>query len=357
MKIHLLSGFLGSGKTTAIHQACDYLVKNDVKTAVITNDQGIRLVDGSFFESINIPNRQVQKGCFCCNYIDLEKEIVSLEAVDGPDVIFAEAVGSCSDMIATVMKPLLKHHHDTSVTFSTLADIRLLKMMLQGEGTTAFSESICYIFSKQLEEAPVIIVTKTDLIDEGSLQETKQLMQEKYEGKILLYQNSFDPESIRKWLEVLDKESSAAAASSLQIDYEIYGEGESKLAWHDQEVEIYSIENEAAQEAISIMKRAYQKIYSNNLPIGHLKFFLNGETKISFTSISGEEPLKGLNMQKGSFATLLVNARVQTDPEILSLLMREVLQETEKEFGCKIIVKGTDSFRPGYPKPVHRLVN
>src|ERR1700742_5371099 len=37
-KLHLLSGFLGSGKTTAIIQACRLL--KDQRVAVITNDQG-----------------------------------------------------------------------------------------------------------------------------------------------------------------------------------------------------------------------------------------------------------------------------------------------------------------------------
>jgi len=44
MKIHLLSGFLGSGKTTAIQSACRILQERGIKAAVITNDQGIRLV-------------------------------------------------------------------------------------------------------------------------------------------------------------------------------------------------------------------------------------------------------------------------------------------------------------------------
>jgi G3E family GTPase len=78
MKIHLLSGFLGSGKTTAIQNACNELRKNQKKVGVITNDQGISLVDGSFFEHLKIPGRQVVNGCFCCNYNDLDHGVQSL---------------------------------------------------------------------------------------------------------------------------------------------------------------------------------------------------------------------------------------------------------------------------------------
>jgi len=131
MKIHLLSGFLGSGKTTVIHQACNYLKKGEVRAAVITNDQGSRLVDTGLFEKLNIPNRQVSDGCFCCNYDHLENGVHSLITEEQPKVIFAESVGSCTDIVATVMNPLLHFHPRTPVTLTALVDVRLLKILLQ----------------------------------------------------------------------------------------------------------------------------------------------------------------------------------------------------------------------------------
>lgn len=108
MQIHLVSGFLGSGKTTAIQTACKILMADNYKVGVITNDQGIKLVDTGYFESNSIPNRQVINGCFCCNYNALNQNIQSLIQTNNPDIIFAESVGSCTDIVATVMKPLLQ---------------------------------------------------------------------------------------------------------------------------------------------------------------------------------------------------------------------------------------------------------
>lgn len=88
------------------------------------------------------------------------------------------------------------------------------------------------IYFKQLEEARVIVVSKIDLIDDETLQEIRQLMNEKYGDKVLLYQNSFDAINIRQWLHVLDNQL-FKASSSLQIDYNVYGAGEAKLAWCD----------------------------------------------------------------------------------------------------------------------------
>jgi G3E family GTPase len=354
MKIHLLSGFLGSGKTTATQNACNELMKNQKRVGVITNDQGISLVDGGFFEHLKIPNRQVVNGCFCCNYNDLDNSIQSLIETNNPDVIFAESVGSCTDIVATVMKPLLKFRPEAQITFSTFADVRLLKMLLQEN--SSFDESVRYIYFKQLEEAEIIVVSKIDLINANSLQEIKQLVNKKYGDKILLYQNSFNTTNIHQWLQVLDKKS-VTNPSSLHINYDIYGEGEAKLAWHDQQLEIQSISYNAVQATNGLIETISQKIHFNEYPIGHLKFLLNDEKKISVTYASHGELFGTVANGKSNAAGLVINARVQTSPETLSHIVSEAIKETEIKYDCKIVVKSNASFQPGYPKPTHRITD
>jgi hypothetical protein len=230
------------------------------------------------------------------------------------------------------MKPLLKFRPGAQISFSTFADVRLLKMLLQEN--SSFDESVRYIYFKQLEEAETIIVTKIDLIDADSLQEMKQLIDKKYVDKILLYQDSFDTNNIRQWLEVLDNRS-VTTPSSLQINYDIYGEGEAKLAWHDQQLEIQSRSYNAAQAINSLIKTMSQKIHFNGYPIGHLKFLLNGEKKISVTYVPQEELFDIDENGKNNSAGLLINARVQTSPETLSHIVSEAIKETEVKFNCK----------------------
>lgn len=354
MKIHLLSGFLGSGKTTAILSACNELMKNQKKVGVITNDQGISLVDGGFFEHLKIPGRQVVNGCFCCNYNDLDNNIQSLAETDKPDVIFAESVGSCTDIVATVMKPLLRFRPEFGISFCTFADVRLLKMLLLGN--SSFDESIRYIYFKQLEEAGIIVISKIDLIDSSSLKEIKQIVNKKYGDKVLLYQNSFDKKDIQHWLHVLENRL-FNKLPSLQIDYNIYGNGEAKLAWLDQQLKIQSMSYDAARATNCLIKTISQKIHLSEYPIGHLKFLLNGEEKISVTNVSREESFSAVADDKNSSAGLLINARVQTSPETLSHIISDAIKETELKFDCKIAVKSNVSFQPGYPKPTHRITD
>jgi G3E family GTPase len=350
MKIHLLCGFLGSGKTTAIQLAAQLLLKQGIKTGVITNDQGMKLVDGDLFKNLNIPGRQVANGCFCCRYNDLDTSIQSLIKTSQTEIIFAESVGSCTDIVATVLKPLLKFRPDTQVTISVFADARLLQMIL-GDGAL-FDETVNNIYFKQLEEAGIIITNKVDLISEEELIAIKQLMQEKYSSKILLYQNSLDEKNIQQWLHTLDN-FQFNSLHSLHIDYDVYATGEAKLAWLDEELEIFSACNNAMQPAEDLMNAIYKKIITGQHTIGHLKFLVNDAIKISFTLHEEKEIV--LEKQPSSSVSLLVNIRVQTEPEIITELIAEAINEIEIQSRCKIIVKSHSAFQPDYPRPTHRI--
>lgn len=342
-QIHLLSGFLGSGKTTAVQQACRLLAKKGIPTAVITNDQGDQLVDGGFFSHLGIPGREVTNGCFCCNYNDLDRCIRSLSDPNHPAILFAESVGSCADLVATVLKPLLKQYPGWHPTISVFADAGLLPDIL--EDHTVFDPSVRYIYLKQLEEAQVIVVSKTDQF--RNLSEIHRLLAQKFPAKTILYQNSYDPEQIAKWLQTLEN-LSPTPLPSLEIDYDFYGAGEAQLAWLDQQLEIESPTLDAREAALSLLTRLSQTPY----PIGHLKGLLDNTTKISFTS-TGAGPHPGNHPAR--IATLLINARIQTTPSILSTVIADAIRLTEKDHHCTIRTTAASCFQPGFPRPTHRI--
>ena len=356
MKLNLLSGFLGSGKTTAIQNACNYLRLKDIKTGVITNDQGTKLVDGDFFKSLGIAEEQVTGSCFCCNYNELDKKIESLIKTYNVDTIFAESVGSCTDLVATIFNPLFKFRPRLQVTISTFADAGLLYSLLI-EKQCLFDENVNYIYYKQVEEAGIIVVSKIDLIGGVKLEELKQILPEKYKDKIIHYQNSFDKNNVEKWLELLTELEPEAALQSLEIDYDIYGSGEAKLAWLDEEVEVHSIDNNAIEIVIDLINSIFNKIKKHNYSIGHVKFLINGDTKVSFTSSTPDTYVYAAKKQKAITAKLLINARVQTTPESLSKIVSDCIILQERKYSCKISISSLSSFTPGYPRPTYRIAS
>ena len=78
MNLHVVGGFLGSGKTTAIINALKTLLAEGRKVGVITNDKGRYMVDTAFLGIADVPTSEVPGGCFRCNYGDFQERIARL---------------------------------------------------------------------------------------------------------------------------------------------------------------------------------------------------------------------------------------------------------------------------------------
>lgn len=356
MTIHLLTGFLGSGKTTSIQQACRALQKKGLRAGVITNDQGIRLVDGYLFNSLGIPEKQVGNGCFCCNYADLDKNISALVDEHRPDIIFAESVGSCTDIIATVMKPLLRYRQLNNVTLSVIVDTRLLHMLLKKHGRI-FHEDVEYIYFKQIEEAEIIVLNKNDLADPLMLNEVMVFLHQHYPGKKLVLQNSLFESGISGWLDELSFHAGNASLLSLEINYDKYASGESLMGYLDQEFIVRSDNGRAEEAALFCINTFVDLVKASGNIIGHMKFWLNDKYKLSFTSTTSYGPGNDINIEHTSACSLIVNARVQAAPEELNSLMLEAIEKTQLHTGITISDNTASFFKPGYPRPLHRIEN
>jgi Ni2+-binding GTPase involved in maturation of urease and hydrogenase len=356
MKLVLTGGFLGSGKTTAIVGAARLLLSENKKVTVITNDQGEQQVDSAFVKSFGIPALEVSNGCFCCNYQQLDTHLQALSESDQPDIIFAESVGSCTDLIATVVKPLAKFKPHLDVVITIFADAVLLNRMIEGKALFQ-NDSVRYIYRKQLEEADVLILNKSDLISRSELDRVYETVQSEYSSKVALHQNSLDTNDIAAWLKCIQKFSSEGRCASMVVDYERYGDGESRLAWLDKSFEIDAPMYNAVVATRWIIRHVVNRIQSHHLPIGHLKFFiegLSGNEKISVTSTSSSSDVK-LTLPEVQSVKVLINARIETQPVLLQKIVDETIADATQRFGCGIRLGKWSAFKPGFPKPVYRI--
>ncbi|MFT5435088.1 MAG: G3E family GTPase, partial [Myxococcota bacterium] len=118
MRVHVIGGFLGAGKTTAIGALARYYAERGERVAIVTNDQGHALVDTAALVDVLASKSgsgsqerrttgvtEIGGGCFCCRFPELEDGLVAA-AGQGATVALAEAVGSCTDLVATVLSPL-----------------------------------------------------------------------------------------------------------------------------------------------------------------------------------------------------------------------------------------------------------
>lgn len=361
MEIHLVGGFLGSGKTTAIINAAKSLMAQGKKVGVVTNDQGKYLVDTAFFRLASIPAVEVTGGCFCCNYDDLDNRLDLLVETARPDIIFAESVGSCADLVATVIRPMLAFGGDrfTPASYSVFVDARLLRRRLAGQ-PLPFGDDVVYIFDKQLEEAGLIVVNKLDLLSEKGREEMPAQLAERFPNIKWLLQTSLTLEGVQPWLEQIaggapEGGSLLLAGAPLEIDYARYGAGEAQLAWLDEEVQLTLPAGQGRVLLHGLMSRFTGELAKRSAGIGHLKFIVQSEgseqAKISFTALEAPDWESQIPDITRDRIDLLVNARVEMSAEPLQALFRQILEES----GLGFSIRNSSAFHPGQPNPTHRM--
>jgi G3E family GTPase len=358
MKLILVGGFLGSGKTTAIVIACKLLRSRGQSVAVITNDQGEQQVDYAYVHGLGINSKEVSNGCFCCNYLQLDQHIQSLTAHTAPEFIFAEAVGSCTDIVATVVRPLKKFNPAVNVLLCVFIDAELLTSIVESRASF-ITDSIQYIFKKQLEEADVLVINKTDKVSSSQIDLLVTILNNDYPGKRLLRQNSLDSEDFDKWLNLIEVATASASRSLHEIDYDVYGKGEAELAWVDKVIKLNSKRNDAQFISERMIGRIFDHLQQERLTIGHLKFYLEsdaGNQKISFTTTSTSSTVR-VSLPETKGVTILINARVQTTPHRLVSVIESAMQSVQSQFDCTIAVGKSAAFAPGYPTPAYRIGN
>ena len=363
--VHLVGGFLGSGKTTAIRSACELLRQRGETASVITNDQGTLLVDTAYLRGSQ-PTREVTGGCFCCRYDQLA-ELLAQARCDGTQHVFAEAVGSCADLVATVVRPLLGSPSGPvdRVSFTAMVDARLLIRLRAGE-PLPWSGDVAYLFHEQLREAPLLVASKWDLVtDPPSLSASGNGSGIPGPGQAVLCQDGRTPSGVAGWVDALcdpgHPATAKAGACDLGIDYARYGAGEEALAWLDAEVRVNTAQEGARSAAGRLVRAVIAAIDDEADAIGHVKFLIRDhlyEVKVSQTA-TDEAPsqallddLRQLDRLSDRQLYVVVNARAEIGAERLQRILERVIGAPVG--GARLAIIRSVSFHPAPPqlKPV-----
>lgn len=365
----MIGGFLGAGKTTMIQRFARHLDARGMRVGLITNDQGAGLVDSAIGRSNQFPVEEIAGGCFCCRFNSLIEAAASLTEANRPDVLLAEPVGSCTDLVATVSLPLQKIYGDDYrvAPLSVLVDpVRAGQVLGLREGRR-FSENVLYIYRKQLEEAEFIVVNKADLLDEAQRSDLVAALKREFPKARVLVVSARSGDGCEDWFEaVLAAEMDTARF--LEIDYDRYGEGEALLGWLNATVEIKADSgldefdgNELLQSLASSLK---EKLELAGAEVAHLKMTLTpagDPLEIAAINLVRGDSLPELShrlyepLEDGE---LLLNIRAEVDPDTLEEAATAAL-ETEIAIarGLLFRIAHLEHFRPGMPVPTHRMAS
>ena len=346
----LVGGFLGAGKTSLLFEMAKRLNKQGKKVGLITNDQASELVDTSFLETNDDIVEEVSGSCFCCNSNGFADAIKHLQEQNNSDIIFAEPVGSCTDLSATIMQPVKEKYSDSLnlKQLTVLADPTRLKAVLKDHSNPGD-----YIIYKQFEEADVILINKVELLSEKELAELVEATKKEFNNENVLTTSVKTGEGLDEWFNQIITSEKEVGRKIVEVDYDTYADGEALFGWLNG---TYSVEKEQNFEelATAFLANLAQRFDSENLNVGHVKFLLQGENIGLAGNIVGKKETAALRKlndgEDGVFLT--VNARVEVHPDNLTAIIKEEIDRVFKEVGYK--EEKLNALIPGRPNPTFR---
>jgi G3E family GTPase len=364
-KLFVIGGFLGAGKTTSILSIARYLAAAGKKIAIVTNDQGSDLVDTNFLIKANLPVLEVTGGCFCCNFEEFTDKVNTLSENLIPDIILAEPVGSCTDLIATIFKPI-KLNYTKQFSLGPLSIVvdpkRIKRLMMESYNssseTASFPSEINYLFKKQIEEADVIILNKIDTLAQSEINSIIDFLKDNFHGVDVLSVSAKDSLGIDSWVSILN-DLQFDLKPSLEIDYDTYAMAEEYLGWLNSSIILSSGITHNPMEFInSFMTGIKEKLLKDKMEIAHLKVYEVSEedwAKASITSIYSEIDFSKTLDKPINKANLIINARINSTPEELEPVIMNSLEAACRKFNINIDYIDTQCFKPGKPNPVYRM--
>ncbi|MGB6132449.1 MAG: GTP-binding protein [Acidobacteriaceae bacterium] len=337
----VVGGFLGAGKTTLLLAAARELKQRGLSAAIILNDQGEALVDTEYARLNELSSGEVTGGCFCCRFSEL-MEVMDALREHAPSVILAEPVGSCTDISATVLHPLLEYSESYRIApLTVLVDPARARELLGGDA----DPRLRFLFENQLQEADLICFTKSDLSPEYPV----------LNGRSVRQMSAKTGQGVAAWLDEALGGMLAAGSTLLDIDYEQYAQAEAALAWLNLQVTIRpNVPLSPAVVLGPLLDRVDAELTAGGVSIVHLKAIIQAQTGYVKVAIcgNGQQPAVEGNLAASPAPVheLLVNLRAVGDAS----QVRAVVERSLRQMGWELADLEIACFHPAPPQPERR---
>lgn len=308
-QVIVVGGFLGAGKTTMLIEVARLLEASGRRTGIVLNDQGDQLVDTAYGRAQGLDAGEVTGGCFCCRFDDLVDTTIGLAEAHGLDVVLAEAVGSCADLTATVVRPLQQYHglRFDVPPLTVVLEPRRWRDLADGDGTVA------YLFRKQLEEAPVVALHKVDLLDDAERGRVLGEVRAALPAARVILTSAATGEGLDELLRLWTAHGDARQGDPRQgdggpvadIDYATYAAAEARLAWLNVTFEVHHPRAFVPADWITrLLTGLSAECAARGAVVGHAKAQASWGTEWAKASLvrAGDAPVTALSARASAHA-------------------------------------------------------
>ncbi|MBU7594351.1 CobW family GTP-binding protein [Metabacillus halosaccharovorans] len=166
IKVYLLSGFLGSGKTTVLKRMIEEFKNRNMKLGIILNELGDTNVEQHLFKDERA--YELLNGCICCSIQDDLKTTLNQFVQSPVDVLLIEGTGVANPQ--EIIDALSSPDYIDYFPLTSLISLVDASHFLDYHSIFSSSKEIRQLLKEQISHASLLIVNKTDLVSSKKLE-------------------------------------------------------------------------------------------------------------------------------------------------------------------------------------------
>ena len=271
MKILIVSGFLGAGKTSFIQS----LIKQTGKDfAILENEYGSENIDGQRFTNEKLNIWELTENCICCSgKSDLVSSVLTIANSIDPQYLIIEptGIGKLSNIISNLQK--IEYEKISILSPITIVDI---------DSFSCYCKQYSNLYLDQIENSSTIVISKCEM---SSTEEKQAIMKRvrQYNNKAEIISDHYSSLTKDKWLSFLNKSLSQK---------EIIVQKEVDLSLMDS-FAINSVYMDSPLKLVLFLEQLIRNEFGDILRAkGQLKV---GNEKLQFDSVSGKYSITGFS--------------------------------------------------------------
>ncbi|WP_406658149.1 GTP-binding protein [Methanolobus sp. ZRKC2] len=283
MKIIIIGGFLGSGKTTTLRNLGKHLIAKGHKIAIIVNEIGEVGIDGETISDSGLVTKELTSGCICCSLrISMEYTLQTLAEEYNPDIVIIEPTGIAFPLQIKEHLELMDLEDLSFAPLVSLVDASRINMEI---------DQIPVFIANQIRDAEIVCINKIDLVDAESIAATTKTVLQLNPDAIVVEFSAMNMDSkFQLFLDLLAGESESEFTGSDLNSIEMSGVGSYSGEYSIDASDLHA--DKVTSMLVNLLLDIKQKLQEINPEfIGHVKMtmkFKEGLIKANLTSAHGD---------------------------------------------------------------------
>lgn len=358
-KYLIVSGFLGSGKTTtmiAMARVINKRLQDEGQpghSAIIANDLGAKnLVDADYTRTADVAINEITGDCICYVTDDLVSHIDRL-ARDGANIVISDIPGCGVGALNHVYVTLTEEYpgkYDL-LPLVCLVDPVRLRMVLPEKADIHLPEEMRFVLNAQLAEADLIVLNKCDLISDEEREADLAFIRTAYPDTPVMAMSARTGEGVEAVVDYVLAHKAPALWRDLGTDSEEFDAAEAQMCWYNRR--FFAEERGGAnidfnQVIEDFMEGIRDGLIEAKRNVGHLKLFAAGEgddfVKCSIVGIDYDLEFERKLDHDYSGIAIVVNARAICESETFGDIVEDAMDAIKAKWNLKCRVIFTECF-------------